>query len=277
MIYIDPPYNTGKDFVYKDNFRDNLANYLQLIKATDDDGNPMITNIETSGRFHSNWLNMMYPRLKLARNLLSNDGVIFISIDNKEHAQLKLICNEIFGEENFLGNIGWESKTKAQNTEDAFNKLQPKIEHIFVYAKTPLRRFNLVTTGIKNYDFEDEYGVYRWLEIQTMSAEGIRGRKTMIYPILGVIPEDGFQWKLGIETVQKAIDCDEVKIENGKPYIKMRPENERSEITSPFWGFFSKEMGTAENAKKELQKLLGPNGFETVKPIEIIKKRYLSR
>lgn len=112
MIYIDPPYNTGKDFVYKDDFKDNIKNYLQVTGQVDDQGNKIKTNSETSGRYHSDWLNMMYPRLKLARNLLKNDGVVAISIDENEIFNLKLICNEVFGEENFAGEVIWKNSSK---------------------------------------------------------------------------------------------------------------------------------------------------------------------
>ena len=105
MIYIDPPYNTGKDFVYKDNYRDNLSNYLEQTNTTN------AVNSEASGRYHTNWLNMMYPRLKLARNLLTDDGVIFISIDDNEVSNLKRICDEIFGEDNFVGQFPWRKRT----------------------------------------------------------------------------------------------------------------------------------------------------------------------
>src|SRR5690606_13005537 len=109
LIYIDPPYNTGKDFVYPDNFQDNMKNYLEITGQTED-GTRLSTNTETSGRYHTDWLNMIYPRLKLARNLLKEDGVIFISIDDSEQANLKKICDEIFGEENFLACIAWEKR-----------------------------------------------------------------------------------------------------------------------------------------------------------------------
>ena len=114
MIYIDPPYNTGKDFVYKDNFRDNIKNYLEITGQVDSDGNKLSTNSETSGRYHSDWLNMMYPRLKLARNLLKDDGVIFISIDDNEVSNLRKLCDEIFGEDNFLADIYLEKKSLVQ-------------------------------------------------------------------------------------------------------------------------------------------------------------------
>ena len=117
MIYIDPPYNTGNDFVYKDNFRDNIQNYREITGQIDGEGNKNSTNTEASGRFHTDWLNMMYPRLRLARNLLSEDGVIFISIDDNEQGNLKKICDEVFGEDNFLGEIIRKTKSMTgQNT-----------------------------------------------------------------------------------------------------------------------------------------------------------------
>ena len=109
MIYIDPPYNTGKDFVYKDDFRDNIANYKEITNQTTK------ANPETNGRYHTDWLNMMYPRLKLARNLLREDGVIFISIDDNEVDNLKKVCNEVFGEENFVATIVWEKNFAPKN------------------------------------------------------------------------------------------------------------------------------------------------------------------
>lgn len=128
MIYIDPPYNTGKDFVYKDNYKDNMANYLEL---TGQD-KKLSTNTESDGRYHSNWLNMMYPRLKLARNLLTDDGVIFISIDDNEVANLKKICDEIFGEENFVVQIIWVSgRTSSSHFTHAH-------EYVIGYAKNKI-------------------------------------------------------------------------------------------------------------------------------------------
>ena len=112
MIYIDPPYNTGNDFVYKDDFKDNIDNYKKVTGQIDDDGNKISSNSESDGRYHTNWLNMMYPRLRLARNLLSDDGVIFISIDDNEAKNLKNICDEIFGETNFIAQLVWAAGRK---------------------------------------------------------------------------------------------------------------------------------------------------------------------
>src|SRR5699024_8279779 len=105
-----PPYNTGGDFVYKDNFKDNIQNYKKITGQVDEEGNSTTTNREYSGRYHTDWLNMMYPRLRLARNLLTDDGVIFISIDDNEVHNLRKICDEIFGEGNFVANLVWENK-----------------------------------------------------------------------------------------------------------------------------------------------------------------------
>jgi adenine-specific DNA-methyltransferase len=131
MIYIDPPYNTGKDFVYKDDFHDSLENYKRVTGQVDDKGKAISTNSETSGRYHTDWLNMMYPRLRLARNLLRDDGVIFISIDDNEVANLKKICDEIFGEDNFIGCAGRITK-KSNNKGDFW---APNFDYLLTYSK----------------------------------------------------------------------------------------------------------------------------------------------
>lgn len=119
LIYIDPPYNTGKDFVYPDDYRDNIRNYLELTGQVDSTGRKLSSNTEASGRFHTDWLNMMYPRLKLARNLLSENGVMFISIDEREYSHLRTMCSEIFGEENHIGTIVWKNATDNNPTHIA--------------------------------------------------------------------------------------------------------------------------------------------------------------
>lgn len=275
MIYIDPPYNTGNDFIYNDGFKQTRRSYEAEAGITDDEGNVVRDDglrTNTDGHKHSNWLNMMYPRLFLARNLLCQDGVIFVSIDYNENYNLRTVMNEIFGEYNFLGEIYWESKTKSQNTETSFNKLQPKAEMILVYARNTKRRFNLVVRGEKEYPFEDEQGRYREYPLEVMNANGIRGRQSMVYDVMGITPPAGKQWKLGLNQVASYISTGNLFIRDRKPIIKMRPENERNHTTEPFWGFFDKNMGTAESAKKELTSLLGSHGFETVKPTDVIKR-----
>ena len=131
MIYIDPPYNTGNDFVYEDDFKDGVKNYLKMTGQLDGDGKKMGTNSSSAGRYHTKWLNMMYPRLKLARNLLSDDGVIFISIGDDEQDNLKKLCNEIFGEENFVA----QAPRIAKRTSNKGTHFRPTKDYIFAYAK----------------------------------------------------------------------------------------------------------------------------------------------
>ncbi|WP_258863135.1 site-specific DNA-methyltransferase [Corynebacterium renale] len=133
MIYIDPPYNTGKDFVYPDNYKEGLETYLEWSKQVNEEGQKLSSNAESEGRYHSNWLNMMYPRLKLARNLLTIDGLIFISISDHEYAHLKKMLDEVFGEINFEGSIHWRRRHNQPN--DKTKLIGLVAEHILVYAR----------------------------------------------------------------------------------------------------------------------------------------------
>ena len=197
IIYIDPPYNTGNDFVYKDSFSNSLENYKNQTNQVSS------SNPETSGRFHTDWLNMIYPRLMLAKNLLSDDGVLLASIDYNENFNLRHLLNEVFGESGFIGEIYWESKTKSQNTITSYNKLQPKAEMILLYSKMNKKRFNLIKLGERNYPLTDEKGKYREHALEVMNANGIRGRSSMIFDISDgvsiVSPQEGKQWQLGQE------------------------------------------------------------------------------
>lgn len=132
LIYIDPPYNTGKDFVYKDDYRGNIKNYLELTGQTDEEGKKLSTNVESSGRFHTDWLNMMYPRLKLARNLLTQDGLIFISIADEENHNLRTVCDALFGEENFIEMYVWKSTFRPANLSSLHRK---NAQYVLCYAK----------------------------------------------------------------------------------------------------------------------------------------------
>jgi adenine-specific DNA-methyltransferase len=245
LIYIDPPYNTGSDsFKYNDNFN------------------------------HSTWLTFMKNRLEVAREFLSENGILYASFDDKEFHYIKVLLDEIFGRENFVGNIAWESKTKSQNTKDSFNKLQPKVEHILVYTKKDCRRFNLIKKGEQNYPFNDEQGEYREYILETMNSEDTRGRSSMIFEIENVFPPEGKQWKLGQDTILEYKNRNDLFVRDGKIILKKRPFDEKSDLTEPFWGLLQKDIGTAESAKKELTEILQPykHGFETVKPVELIKR-----
>ncbi|MBS3972924.1 MAG: site-specific DNA-methyltransferase [Erysipelotrichia bacterium] len=146
MIYIDPPYNTGNDFVYKDDFAEDTQEFLRRDNQIDEQGNRLVTNTESNGRFHTNWLNMMYPRLKLARDLLTEDGVIFISIDDNEIENLKKVCNEIFGEINFATNFVWEKGKEGGNDSSLFRS---HYENILCFCK------NSSSSNIFNLDPKD--------------------------------------------------------------------------------------------------------------------------
>lgn len=273
-IYIDPPYNTaGEEFVYPDKFDKEEAEVLGLANLSESDFARMDFSFK-SKKSHNGWLAFMYPRLLLARDLLSDDGVIFISIDDNEQANLKLLCDEIFGEENFIGNIAWESKTKSQNTKSSFNKLQPKIEYVWLYKKNTCSRFKLKVIGQKDYPESDANGQFRLHRIEVMNADGVRGRDSMVYPIMGVHPPNGMQWKIGQDSINEFLNRGDLLLIDNNPTIKMREEDERNEITEPFWGFIAKDLGTAESAKKELTSILDnpKHGFDTVKPLELVKK-----
>ena len=195
MIYIDPPYNTGKDFIYSDNYKDNLENYLELSGQTVKEGErereresigiKLSTNTETTGRYHSNWLNMMYPRLKLARNLLKDDGCILISIDDNENVDLKKLCDDIFGRENFISCLIWKSKTGGAN-DSKFVAVDH--EYILLYAKN-IGKFQVNSLPytdelLKLYNFQDEYfeerGPYRPM---LLMQKGLSFSKSLTYPI----------------------------------------------------------------------------------------------
>ena len=133
LIYIDPPYNTGKDFVYPDNFQDNIKNYLELTGQTDEGGKKLSSNTQASGRFHTDWLNMMYPRLKLAWSLLRQDGVIFVTVDDSELANLLGVFAEVFGGENHIATIAWQKKYSVSNNSKGVASMK---DHIVVFGKS---------------------------------------------------------------------------------------------------------------------------------------------
>jgi adenine-specific DNA-methyltransferase len=193
MIYIDPPYNTGKDFVYKDYFKDNLANYQRLTGQKDEEGNPLTTNTDSSGRYHSNWLNMMYPRLKLARNLLKDDGVIFISIDDNESHNLKKICDEIFGEGNFVAQLAVQLNPRGRNLDKFIAKTH---ESVFIYAKninvdSTMLGIEKEGSMLEEYNRNDERGRYRLIGLRNRNqAFNPQTRPKLYYPVY-VNPKKG--------------------------------------------------------------------------------------
>ncbi len=262
-IYIDPPYNTGNEgWVYNDNVNDpQIKKWLGEVVGKEG---------EDFSR-HDKWLCMMYPRLRLLQKLMTEDGIIFISIDDNEQANLRLICDEIFGSDKFVGTIAWESKTKCQNTKTARRQFQRKWEYILVYkAKSGRYEFLLDEVAEHKYDHEDDVGCYRVHKVEEMSARGTRGRQTMVFPILGIMPRIGYQWKVGKDSIELFEERGDVFVEDNHPYLKLRPDDEEN-ICSPFWSLIDKSHGTGESAKKELGQIIGANDFETVKPHELIE------
>ena len=176
MIYIDPPYNTGKDFIYKDNFRDSIANYKEITSQTTK------ANPETNGRYHTDWLNMIYPRLKLARNLLREDGVIFISIDDNEMTNFKKICDEVFGEDNFMSCLPRITK-KSGKSSDAIAKNH---DYVLMYSKSETPKVYKFLHTDKDFKYEDEHiekrGRYKLN--QTLDYDTLGYVNSLDYPII---------------------------------------------------------------------------------------------
>ena len=163
MIYIDPPYNTGNDFVYSDNFAQNISEYINSSGQFNEDGNRLVKNLDSNGRFHTNWLNMIYPRLKVAKDLLCDNGVIFISIDDSESKNLKHICDEIFGAGNFVAQLIWQNK-KGGGNDSKYIAIEH--EYILVYARNieNLHDFYEAYSQdyIKRYKEKDDKGRFFW-------------------------------------------------------------------------------------------------------------------
>lgn len=186
MIYIDPPYNTGNDFVYKDDFAQSTDEYLANSGQFDEEGNRLVQNTESNGRFHTDWLNMIYPRLRLAKTLLSEDGIIFISIDENEVENIKKICNEIFGESNFLTCV---TRATGTPTGGGFDGLVNELDYMLIYAKNAsnatINGLEMSAEDSKIYDQVDEQGRYLIRPLRRTGGEDRReDRPTMFFPII---------------------------------------------------------------------------------------------
>lgn len=276
-IYIDPPYNTGSDgFVYNDKFNLSLEKLVEILDISEEEARRIFNMTNNKSSSHSAWLTFMYPRLYLAKQLLSNEGIILISIDDNEYSNLKLLCDAVFGEENFVGTATWEKRTKCQNTETSKDQFQSKTEYILLYSKiSNVKHFRLLKKSEKLYDKEDDKGIYREKKLEEMSSTGIRGRETMIFPILGINPSFGKQWKYGKGFINEYIKKNDLFVKNNKIFLKIRPNDEPNDIFEPFWShLFDKDVyGTAESGKNELKDLFDSKDidFETVKPTRLIK------
>lgn len=278
MIYIDPPYNTGKDFVYKDNFARGSQEELLQSGQKDEYNQRLVVNPETAGRYHSNWLSMMYPRLKLARNLLKDDGVIFISIDDNEVHNLRKICDEIFGENNFVSNIIWHKRYAASNDAKGIPSMH---EHILVYQKSSLFERKLLPRTEKQnslYKFDSNDGKGLWrpdnLTVKTVS-------ESYLYEIVnpntgkGYWPSQGRCWLTNKETVTEWIREGRVffgKKGDGAPQLKRYlSEVQDGVIPNSLWSY--EEVGHTDSSRKELKKLFETSApFDNPKPTRLIER-----
>lgn len=304
LIYIDPPYNTGKEFVYPDKFAQSTEAYMKHSGQFDEEGNIISPNLESNGRFHTDWLNMMYSRLKISLNLLKKDGVIFISIDQHEEANLKKICNEIFGASNFVGEIIWQSATdnnpRQISTEHEYivcyakdiNELSPwlieskKAQSIITQYNIIKEQYNDISEqqkelrkwikanlndlqGVAHYNNVDERGVY---SNSTNSSNTKPGGYTfdIIHPVTGkpcVKPAFGWRWaEKTFWDYDKAGDIEWGKDETTQPHVKKRIETVKEQFKSIYY-----EDGRAST--KQLEQLLGGKKiFDNPKSVSLLMR-----
>ena len=278
MIYIDPPYNTGNDFIYIDDFAQNIDEYEEAKGSFDEEGNRLFKNTDTNGRFHSDWCSMIYPRLVLARNLLANDGVIFISIDDNEQENLKKICDEVFGEKNFIAQVIWERAYAPVNLKKHFSENH---DYIICYAKdidkaicNGLPRASEANDRYSNPD-NDPRGIWK---SDNLSVGPIVQSK--IYEIITpggrkVLPPEGYCWRLSKEKFKEFVKDNRIwfgKDGNNVPSIKRFLTEVKQSITPmTIWKY--SEVGHSQDAKQNLKKLFdGKSFFDYPKSVELIKR-----
>ena len=278
MIYIDPPYNTGGDFVYPDDFSDSIENYKRITGQVDDEGKRLGTNSEFNGRYHTNWLNMMYPRLRLARNLLSDDGVIFISIDDGEVGNLRKVADEIFGESNFLANIIWEKKYTVANDAQFFSDNH---DHILCYCKKvdsfeigKLPRTEEMNSAYKNPDNHPK-GPWKATPLHAKSGSTNSANFHYIFKN-GVVftPPAGTFSRYSAETLKKMDDNNEIWFgKDGKsvPSRKTFLCDLKNDGIVPRTIISYSEGGHNHEAVQETKDLLADNVFNNPKPSRLLK------
>lgn len=274
MIFIDPPYNTGNEFIYPDNYQDNLDTYLQYTGQKSSEGLKLSSNTERSGRFHTSWLNMMYPRLKLAKSLLRNDGAIFISIDDNEAPRLRMLCDEIFGEENFITNIVWQHSVQPKGYSGIFSVHH---NHILMYRKSEdfeLMSLERTDEDNKAYSNPDNDPKGDW---RTGDVRNALYRKNLKYPITTPSgktinpPDNGWRWSK--ETLTSKIDTGEIFFSEDETRIIRKIYLADLDGRTPETIWFAKDSGTTRSGVKELKVTFdGEVPFDTVKPTELIKR-----
>ena len=278
MIYIDPPYNTGNDFIYEDDFAENTEEFLKRSNQKDDEGNRLIANTDSNGRFHSDWLSMMYPRLKLARNLLRDDGVVFISIDDNEVHNLRKLCDEVFGAENFIANVIWHKRYAASNDSKGIPSMH---DHVLVVQKSSLFNRNLLPRTEKQdslYKYDSNDGRGKWrpdnLTVKTIS-------ESYLYEIVNhntgesYFPSQGRCWLTNERRMNEWIQDGRVffgQKNDGAPQLKRYlSEVQNGVVPNTYWSY--EEVGHTDSSRKELKKLFETSApFDNPKPTGLLKR-----
>ena len=280
MIYIDPPYNTGNDFIYPDNYTESLQTYLEYTGQVDAEGRKFGTNTDAEGRYHSKWLNMMYSRLYLARNLLRDDGVIFISIDDNEVRNLRVLCDEIFGEDNFVVPVIWQKRVTPENRRT----FSFEHDYILCYAREAavfreIRRLLPLTPEARSrYKNPDNDPRGDWQSVPAIAQAG-HGTKSQFYRLKTpngrlLDPPPGCCWRYTEQRMKREIEMNNIWFAsdgNGVPRIKRFLSDTREGITpSTLW--LAQEASANEKAKKEVADLFSGNViFESPKPTKLIQ------
>ena len=275
-IYIDPPYNTGKDFVYSDNYTEDRVPYWKQTGVTDENGVKVDTNAETDGRFHSNWMNMMFSRLLVARQLLRNDGVIFISIDDNEVHNLRRLCNEVFGEENFVGQIIWKRRASSALAE---KNISSDHEYVTCYQKSNgFQSFVGISKDFASYSNpnNDLRGDWTLGDLTVGMGRDLRPNQyyDLIDPKTGKIykPNPNRVWAYVRESMNKLIEADQIffpEDTSKRPMVK-RFKNQLKSDKNPV-STFVETVGNNSEATKEIQNVFGSSLFSYSKPISLIK------
>lgn len=273
LIYIDPPYNTGKDFVYPDNYKEGLDTYLEWTRQVNEEGKKVTTNAETEGRYHSNWLNMMYPRLKLARNLLTDDGVIFISIDDNEVDNLLKLCNEVFGENNHVATLVWKSKSGGANDS---GEVAVDHEYIVCFSRTKTDRalgLDPDAVATTSYNNEDEHGRHA---LERLDKQNLQYSRSMDYDLVG--PDGQIYklthrdperpnaiWRWSKNKVQQ--NMDQLVFKDGSVYTK----NYQKPGGKPRSLLIDDRFGRTRTGSTEVREILGGSYFDNPKPTKLLR------
>jgi adenine-specific DNA-methyltransferase len=278
MIYIDPPYNTGKDFVYKDNFYKNIEDELLQSGQIDEYNQKLVVNPETAGRYHSDWLSMIYPRLKLSRNLLTEDGVIFISIDDREQHNVRKLCDEIFGEQNFIAQVIWERAYSPVNLKKHFSESH---DYIIIYARNAdlaenfgLPRSNEANSRYSNPD-NDPRGAWKSSDLSVGPAIESNIYEITVPSGRKVLPPSGYSWRLSESRFEEFKKDNRIWFGNegnSVPSIK-RFLSEVKDSVTPMTIWKYSEVGHSQEASQSLKKLFDNKAyFDYPKPVELIKR-----